>query len=84
MTGIGAQAWAAAHQQHPAAVAYPADAADVAEIVTFALNAGLQVTAQGTGHNAGAHGDRLAQSILIKTSEMREVSVDRDMKWIGK
>jgi FAD/FMN-containing dehydrogenase len=70
------QAWAAAHQQHPAAVAYPADAADVAEIVTFALNAGLQVTAQGTGHNAGAHGDRLAQSILIKTSEMREVSVD--------
>ena len=71
-------AWALAHEQHPAAVAYPADAGDVVEIVNFARNAGLQVTAQGTGHNAGAHGDRLAESILVKTSEMREVSVDAE------
>ena len=71
-------AWALAHEQHPAAVAYPADAADVVEIVNFARNAGLQVTAQGTGHNSGAHGDRLADSILVKTSEMREVSVDAE------
>ena len=61
-------AWALAHSQHPAAVAFPADEADVVEIVNFARNAGLHVTAQGTGHNAGAHGDRLAESILIKTS----------------
>ena len=73
-------AWAAAHEQHPAAVAYPADAADVVEIVNFARNAGLQVTAQGTGHNAGAHGDRLSESILVKTSELREVSVDAEAR----
>src|SRR5215213_2556758 len=71
-------AWALAHEQHPAAVAYPADADDVVEIVNFARAAGLQVTAQGTGHNSGAHGDRLSESILVKTSEMREVSVDPD------
>jgi len=70
------QAWALAAEQHPAAVAYPVDAADVVEIVNFARAAGLRVTAQGTGHNAAAHGDRLAESILVKTSEMREVSVD--------
>jgi FAD/FMN-containing dehydrogenase len=69
-------AWAMAHEQHPAAVVYPLDANDVVEIVNFARSAGLQVTAQGTGHNSGAHGDRLSDSILVKTSEMREVSVD--------
>ena len=73
-------AWARAHEQHPAAVAYPADAGDVVEIVNFARNAGLQVTAQGTGHNSGAHGDRLADSILVKTSELREVSVDPEAR----
>jgi FAD/FMN-containing dehydrogenase len=73
-------AWARAHEQHPAAIAYPADASDVVEIVDFARNAGLQVTAQGTGHNSGAHGDRLAESILVKTSELREVSVDAEAR----
>ena len=72
--------WAAAHEQHPAAVVYPGNAHDVVETVGYARNAGLQVTAQGTGHNAGAHGDRLAQSILVKTSEMREVSVDPETR----
>ena len=71
--------WAAAHDRRPAAVVYPADAADVVEIVNFARNAGLRVTAQGTGHNAGAHGD-LSESILVKTSEMREVSVDAEAR----
>ena len=71
-------AWALSGEQHPAAVVYPADADDVVAIVNFARSAGLQVTAQGTGHNAGAHGDRLAESILVKTSEMREVSVDAE------
>ena len=71
-------AWALAAEQHPAAVAYPADAGDVVEIVTYARNAGLQVTAQGSGHNAAAHGNRLAESILVKTSELREVSVDSE------
>ena len=72
--------WALAHEQNPAAVVYPSGAGDVVEIVNFARNAGLRVTAQGTGHNSGAHGDRLAKSILVKTSEMREVSVDAERR----
>ena len=37
--------------QHPAAVALPACAQDVAEVVRFAGRHGLRVAAQGTGHN---------------------------------
>jgi hypothetical protein len=70
--------WALAAEQHPALIAYPLDADDVVEIMGFAREAGLQVTAQGTGHNAAAHGDRLSESILVKTSEMREVSIDAE------
>jgi FAD/FMN-containing dehydrogenase len=69
-------AWNLAAEQNPAAVVYPRDADDVAAIVRFAGDAGLQVTAQGTGHNGAAHGDRLADSILVKTSQMQGVSVD--------
>ena len=68
-------AWNLAVDQRPAAVAFPTDAADVQHIVAFAREAGLRVTAQGTGHNAGAHGD-LSESILVKTSEIQGASVD--------
>ena len=43
--------------QRPAAVAYPADADEVAEVVRSARAAGLRVAAQTTGHNAGPLGD---------------------------
>ena len=46
-------AWNVAVDQRPAAVAYPADAAEVAEVVRAAAAAGLRVAPQGTGHNAG-------------------------------
>ena len=39
--------------QHPAAVAFPSDAQDVAAAVAFARAAGLRVAPQATGHNAG-------------------------------
>jgi hypothetical protein len=68
-------AWNLAVDQHPAAVAVPENADDVAAAVTFARDAGLQVAVQGTGHNAGAYGD-LATSLLIKTERMRKVSID--------
>ena len=50
-------AWNLAVDQHPARVAMPADAADVAAAVAFARDRGLRVAAQGTGHNAAAYGD---------------------------
>jgi len=46
------RAWNLAVDQHPAAVALPACAQDVAEVVRFAGRHGLRVAAQGTGHNA--------------------------------
>jgi len=68
-------AWNLAVDQHPAAVAFPHDTDDVKKIVAFARATGLRVTAQGTGHNAGAHGD-LSESILVKTSQLQGASVD--------
>ena len=42
-------AWNLAVDQHPAAVAIPDDAADVARAVRFARDSGLKVSVQGTG-----------------------------------
>jgi FAD/FMN-containing dehydrogenase len=69
------QAWNLAVDQHPAAVALPASAADVAAAVRFAREQGLRVAAQGTGHGAAPLGD-LADTLLIKTSGMRRVTID--------
>src|SRR4051794_16840428 len=48
-------AWNLAVDQHPAAVAIPDDAADVARAVRFARDNGLKVSIQGTGHSAAAY-----------------------------
>ena len=69
------QAWNLAVDQRPAAVVYPLDEADVSRTIDFARATGLRVTAQGTGHNAAAHGD-LSESILVKTSQMTATSVN--------
>jgi hypothetical protein len=69
------QAWDLAVDQHPAAVALPKSAADVAAAVRFAREGGLRVAAQGTGHNAAPLGD-LADTLLVKTSGMRGVTID--------
>ena len=50
------RAWNLAVDQQPAAVAIPASAADVAEIVEFARSEGLRVAPQGTGHGAATLG----------------------------
>ena len=75
--GAARSAWNLAVDQHPAAVAIPADAADVAMAIGFARERGLRVCVQGTGHNAAAYGS-LADSLLIKTELMREVSIDAE------
>ena len=73
------QAWNLAVDQRPAAVAIPHSTDDVIAIVEFANERGLRVTAQGTGHNAAAY-DTLADTILVKTQEMRGVEIDADAR----
>ena len=43
--------------QHPAAVALPTRAEDVATAVAYARDAGLRIAPQATGHNQGPLGD---------------------------
>ncbi len=69
------RAWNLAVDQHPAAVALPASAGDVVDVMRFARRRGLRVAAQGTGHNAAPLGS-LAGTVLIKTGAMRRVAVD--------
>jgi len=71
--------WNVAVDQRPAAVAYPASAAEVAEVVRAAGALGLRVAAQGTGHNAGPLG-ALDDVVLVRTSAMTGVTVDPERK----
>jgi FAD/FMN-containing dehydrogenase len=68
-------AWNLAADQHPVAVAFPADADDIALVVEFAAEAGLRVTAQSTGHFALALGD-LSDTILVRTTQLTQVALD--------
>jgi hypothetical protein len=68
-------AWNLAVDQRPLAVAIVKDADDVVAVVDFARERGLKVAAQGTGHNASALGG-LEATILVRTHEMRGVTVD--------
>lgn len=63
--------------QHPALVAMPVDAEDVGELVRFARDHGKRVAPQRTGHNAAPLGS-LADTILLKTDALQEVSIDAD------
>jgi hypothetical protein len=69
------KAWNLAVDQRPAAIALPRSAADVIAAVNFARHHGLRVAAQGTGHGAAPLGP-LANTVLVKTSRMRQVSID--------
>ncbi len=60
----------------PAAVAYPAFADEVADVLRMAKALDLQVLPQGTGHGAmSVHGD-LHDAILLRTAAMTELRVD--------
>jgi FAD/FMN-containing dehydrogenase len=61
--------------QHPEAVAFPAEAAHVAAAVHHARRAGLRVAPQATGHNQAALGD-LERTLLLNVSRMQDVRVD--------
>jgi FAD/FMN-containing dehydrogenase len=68
------RAWDLTVDQHPAAVAMPRTAEELAAAVTQAAAAGLQVAVQGTGHGAAALGS-LDAAVLVKTSAMRGVTI---------
>src|SRR4051794_28997378 len=61
--------------QHPAAVALPADAQEVAAAIAYAHRAGLRVAPQGAAHNQGPLGD-LEHTLLVNVSRLQEVHVD--------
>jgi FAD/FMN-containing dehydrogenase len=67
--------WNVAVDQHPAAVAYPASPAEVADVIRAARRGGLRVAPQGTGHNANPLGP-LDDVVLLRTAAMRGVTVD--------
>jgi FAD/FMN-containing dehydrogenase len=61
--------------QHPAAVAFPADADDVVAAVAYARQAGVRVAPQATAHNQGPLGS-LENTLLLNVSALQEVRVD--------
>ena len=61
--------------QHPAAVAYPADARDVAAAVAYAQCAGVRVAPQATAHNQGPLGG-MEDTLLLNVSGLQDVRVD--------
>ncbi len=69
------QAWNLTVDQQPVAVATVTSMRDVQTVLTASRRAGLRVAPQATGHNASPMGD-LADTILLRLSEMRGVSID--------
>jgi FAD/FMN-containing dehydrogenase len=69
------QPWDVAVDQRPAAVALPADAAEVAAVVRTAADLGLRVAPQSTGHNAGPL-EPLDRAVLLRTGKLDRVGVD--------
>lgn len=67
--------WNVAVDQRPAAVAYPANADEVSEIVRAAAECGLRVAPQGTGHSAGPLGP-LDDCVLLRTAAMTAIHID--------
>lgn len=68
------QPWNRRIDQRPAAIVEPAGADDMAATVAFAGRHGFRVTAQCTGHGAGAD---LADTIVLRTSGLREIILDQ-------
>jgi FAD/FMN-containing dehydrogenase len=72
--------WNLQVQHHPAAVAYPATPAEVADVLRAARSAGLQVAPQGTGHGAAPLDGHLGASVLLHTAGLNELSIDPERR----
>src|SRR5918992_5107761 len=73
-------AWNVAFDQQPAMVGLPANAAEVAEIVAVAQEAGLRVAVQAAGHNAGALGPVGDDTLLLRTTRMTGAQVNAEAR----
>jgi FAD/FMN-containing dehydrogenase len=69
------QAWNLSADLRPAVVALPDTVQDVVDAVSYAVERGLQVVVQGTGHGAAVHGS-VAGTMLINMRQMRGVEID--------
>ncbi len=69
------QPWNVAVVQRPAAVATPTSPEEVSAVVRAALDAGLRIAPQATGHSAGPL-PSLDDVLLVRTTELIGVSVD--------
>ncbi len=74
--------WLVNVPQHPMAVLEVHDANDVVAAVRWAVDHGVQVTAQPTGHGAA---DSLEQVLLLRTRPLGGITVDltRRTAWVG-
>jgi FAD/FMN-containing dehydrogenase len=72
--------WNLQIQHHPAAVAYPANTAEVADVVRAARHVGLRVVPQGTGHGAAPLDGHLGDAVLLRTAGLRDLSIDTDRR----
>jgi FAD/FMN-containing dehydrogenase len=77
------QAFNTTVDQQPELIAFPANAADVVEIVHFAREHGMQVAPQRTGHNAEPIG-AMDNVVLVKTDALQGVAIDVKSKraWV--
>ena len=73
---VARQAWNLTADQRPPLVVLAESERDIAATVRFAAANGLRVAPQSTGHGASSLGD-LAGTILLRTSRLRAVAVDR-------
>ena len=67
--------WNVAVPSSPAAVVEVADAADVATVIRFAAEHGLEVDVRATGHGAARVSER---TLLVHTGRLDEVTVHQD------
>lgn len=72
--------WNLQVDSRPAAVAYPALASEVADVVRAAASVGLRVAPQGTGHGAPPLAGRLEDAVLLRTSAMTDLHLDAERR----
>ena len=68
------ETWSGLITTQPLAIAQCQDAADVAEVVTFAHANGLRITAKGGGHDF--EGRALCDGIVVDCSAMKSIVLD--------
>ncbi|OAA27874.1 FAD/FMN-dependent dehydrogenase [Frankia sp. EI5c] len=71
--------WNVAIDQRPAAVAQPADAAEVAAVIRLAAASRLRIAPQGTGHGSSPLGP-LDDVLLLRTSRLTGVTIDAEAR----